>query len=99
MQTLARRPATRGVQFAAVAVSTGHAAASKAVRAHRWTIPVAYDPDGARRRPVRRHGLPDGRARLSWRDRGERLIGEHWLSAAALAAQVQALLRRAERGR
>ena len=35
-----------GVQFAAVAVRTGPAAAAKLVHRHHWTIPVAYDRDG-----------------------------------------------------
>ena len=47
LQTLSSRfPASR-VQFAAVAVRTSHHDAAAAVRAHHWTIPVAYDPDGA----------------------------------------------------
>src|SRR5206468_2976549 len=47
MQALSRRRSLRRVQFAAVAVNGSHAATAKAVRAHHWTIPVAYDADGA----------------------------------------------------
>ena len=44
LQTLAGRfPA---VQFAAVAIDGSHRATAALVRAHRWTIPVAYDRDG-----------------------------------------------------
>ena len=93
MQALAVSPETRGAQYAAVAVNTGHGAAAKAVRAHRWTIPVAYDADGGV------GGLYGVTAcpllELAYRGGtvAQRLIGEHWLSQTALAAQVQALLR------
>ena len=94
MQALATASGTRGASFAAVAVNTSHAAAAKAVRAHGWTIPVAYDADGGV------GGLYGVTAcpllELSYRGGtvAQRLIGEHWLSRTALAAQVQALLRR-----
>jgi peroxiredoxin len=94
METVAAEPGTQGVQYAAVAVNTGHAATAKAVRAHHWTIPVAYDADGGV------GGLYGVTAcpllELSYRGGtvAQRLIGEHWLSKAALEAQVQALLRR-----
>ena len=93
LQGLADDPGTRGAQYAAVAVSTGHAAARKAVRKHGWTIPVAYDADGGV------GGLYGVTAcpllELAYRGGtvAQRLIGEHWLSRSALAAQVQALLR------
>jgi len=93
MQALAVAPGTRGASYAAVAVNTSHAAAAKAVRAHRWTIPVAYDADGGV------GGLYGVTAcpliELAYRGGtvAQRLIGEHWLSRTALAAQVQALLR------
>jgi peroxiredoxin len=94
MQTLASAPETRGAQYAAVAVNTGHAAASKTVRAHRWTIPVAYDPDGGVGSLYGVTACP--LVELAYRGGtvAERLIGEHWLSAPALAGKVQALLRR-----
>ncbi len=94
MQTLSGEPGTRGAQYAAVAVNAGHAAAAKVVRAHHWTLPVAYDPDGGV------GGLYSVTAcpllELAYRGGtvAQRLIGEHWLSRAALAGQVQALLRR-----
>ena len=93
LQALAAEPATRGAQYAAVAVSTGHAATLKAIRARGWTIPVAYDADGGVGGLYGVTACP----LLELADRGgavaSRLIGEHWLSPAALAAQVQALLR------
>ncbi|MBV8216997.1 MAG: hypothetical protein JO325_00925 [Solirubrobacterales bacterium] len=94
MQALSLAPGTRGAAYAAVAVNTGHAAAARAVRAHGWTIPVAYDADGGV------GGLYGVTAcpllELSYRGGtvAQRLIGEHWLSRTALAAQVRALLRR-----
>lgn len=92
MQALANRPGLRGVQFAAVAVNGSHAATDKAVRRHGWTLPVAYDADGAVGglygvtacplvELVRKGGTVAGR-----------LIGEHWSAPGALAARIQALL-------
>ena len=80
------------VGFAAVAVSTSQQDARHAVQAHRWTIPVGYDPDGRVGAAygvavcpivelVRRGGIVE-----------RRLIGQHWDTAAALAPQVRALL-------
>ncbi len=94
MQALASEPGTKGAGYAAVAVNTSHAAAAKVVRKHGWTIPVAYDADGGV------GGLYGVTAcpllELTYRGGtvAQRLIGEHWQSGAALAGQVQALLRR-----
>jgi hypothetical protein len=89
MQTVARQ--IPSVQFAAVAVKTSHAAAAKIVRAHRWTIPVAYDADGA-------VGLQYGvevcpLVELAYRGGivQARLIGDHWARPAALAQRVRVL--------
>jgi hypothetical protein len=91
MQTLAARPALRRVQFAAVAVGGSHIATAKAVRAHRWTIPVAFDADGAVGGAYGVTACP----LLELAERGgtvaARLIGEHWLNAAALETRVRAL--------
>jgi len=82
------------VQFAAVAVNANHRDALNAVRAHHWTIPVAYDVDG-------RVGAAYGVAVcpiVELARRGgtvaARLIGQHWNTAAVLAPQVRALLAR-----
>ena len=94
MQALSSAPGTRAAQYAAVAVNSGHASVARAVRRHGWTIPVAYDADGGV------GGLYGVTAcpllELSYRGGtvAQRLIGEHWLSRTALAAQVRALLRR-----
>ncbi len=94
MQALARRPALRRVQFAAVAVNGSHAAVAKVVRRHGWTIPVAYDADGAVGGLYGVTACP----LLELARRGgtvaERLIGEHWLNDGVLAARVRTLLTR-----
>jgi hypothetical protein len=82
-----------GIQFAAVAVRSGLGPTAAAVRAHRWTIPVAYDKDGA---IGDLYGV-DICPMVELTSRGgtvaDRLIGDHWLSSAALAARVRALAR------
>jgi peroxiredoxin len=94
MQALGAQAPTRGPQYAAVAVDASHTATAALVRAHRWTIPVAYDADGAVGALYSVAACP----LLELASRGgnvaERLIGSHWLQANALAAQVKALLRR-----
>jgi peroxiredoxin len=91
LQTVSRQYGAGQVQFAAVAVRASHAAATAAVRAHHWTIPVAYDEDG-------RVGAEFGVEicpLVELVDRGgvvaRRLIGDHWSSGAALAGPVRAL--------
>jgi len=92
LQELSEQPGLRGAGFAAVAVHTSRAAAAKAVRAHRWTIPVAYDADGAVGALYGVTACP----LLELARRGgtvaQRLIGEHWLNEQALAARVRALV-------
>jgi peroxiredoxin len=94
MQALAGLPALRRVQFAAVAVDGSHAAVAKAVRRHGWTIPVAYDADGAVGGVYGVTACP----LLELADRGgtvaQRLIGEHWTDESALAARVRTLVNR-----
>jgi peroxiredoxin len=92
MQGLAGRRAFHRVEFAAVAVNGSHAATAKAVRTHGWTIPVAYDADGAvgglygvSACPLLELVEPGGTV-------AQRLIGEHWTGREALAARVRALL-------
>jgi hypothetical protein len=80
------------VQFAAVAVAASHAATARLVRANGWTIPVAYDADGA---VGYQYGV-DVCPLVELAYRGgvveRRLIGEHWSQPPALAGQVRALL-------
>jgi hypothetical protein len=92
MQALATEGSLGGARFAAVAVHASHAATANAVRAHHWTIPVAYDADGAVGALYAVTACP----LLELAARGgmvaQRLIGEHWLSASALAGRVRTLL-------
>jgi peroxiredoxin len=94
MQALSNRFPTSEVQFAAVAVRASHKSAAAAVRAHRWTIPVAYDRDGAVAAAYGVEACP----MLELARRGGSvqalLIGGHWLRADALSAQVRALVSR-----
>ena len=90
LQTLAGR--FPSVQFAAVAIDGSHRSTAALVRAHRWTIPVAYDRDG-------RVGALYGVAACPMAElaaRGgtvrERLIGDRWQTAGALAPRVRALV-------
>ncbi len=92
LQQVARQFRSRGVAFAAVAVSAQKRATAKLVQRHHWTIPVAYDRDGS-------VGSIYGVAicpLVELAGRGGvvryRLIGERWLQASALAGKVRALL-------
>jgi hypothetical protein len=80
------------VQFAAVAIEGSHQATAAVARRHGWTIPVAYDQDG-------RVGSLYGVAAcpmVEMASRGgivrDRLIGDHWQTAAALAPRVENLM-------
>jgi peroxiredoxin len=92
LQQVSHQLPAGAVQFAAVAVSSDHQDAARAVRAHDWTIPVGYDVDGRVGAAfgvevcpvvelVRRGGIV---AKL--------LVGEHWNTSAALAPQVRTLV-------
>jgi hypothetical protein len=93
LQALSSRYRSSQVQFAAVAVRASHSDARKAVLAHHWTIPVAYDPDGAVGDVYGVEVCPI--VELAYRGGvvARRLIGDTWASTSALAAQVQVLLR------
>jgi peroxiredoxin len=78
-----------GVQFAAVAVGAGRAATASVVRRRRWTIPVAYDRDAAVQGlygvvacPLVELAAPGGIVT-------DRLIGDRWQTAGALAPYVR----------
>jgi hypothetical protein len=99
LQTLSRRFPRSAVRFAAVAVHAGRAATVKLVRAHRWTIPVAYDRDGS-------VGGLYGVAicpmvELAYRGGivKDRLIGDQWQSSRALEPRVRALVSASRRRR
>jgi peroxiredoxin len=92
IQAVSRRFPASAVQFAAVAVQAGRATTAALVQSHHWTIPVAYDRDGA-------VGAMYGVAicpmvEIAYRGGivADRLIGNRWLDPATLAAQVRAVL-------
>jgi hypothetical protein len=92
MQAISRTYAPQGVQFAAIAVRASARQTASLVRSHRWTIPVAYDRDGA---VGDLYGLAVcPLVEVSYRGGvvASRLIGQHWLTGPALKAQVQAML-------
>ena len=80
------------MQFAAVAVNANQSDVAALIRSHHWTIPVAYDRDGAvgslygvaicpMVELARRGGIVS-----------DRLIGDQWQSARELAPRVRALV-------
>jgi hypothetical protein len=92
LQKVARRFPAGSAQFAAVAVHASRADTRALVRKHHWTIPVAFDTDGA----VGALYNVDICPMIELARRGgivaQRLIGEHWLDEAALTARVRRLL-------
>ncbi len=92
IQAVSRQFAGRAIQFAAVAVNAGRSQTVALVRSHHWTIPVAYDRDGAIGALYGVSVCP--MVELAYRGGvvANRLIGNHWLAGAALAARVRALL-------
>ena len=92
LQTLSRRFSGTPIRFAAVALNASRDATAKAVRAHRWTIPVAYDEDG---RIGEQYGVV-ACPMVELARRGgivtARLIGNRWDNAAALQPRVRTLL-------
>ncbi len=92
LQTLSRRFAGSSVQFLAVAVNASHTATAKLIAKHGWTIPVGYDEDG---RVGEQYGLV-ACPMVELAHRGgvvaERLVGERFETAAALAPYVRRLL-------
>lgn len=94
MQALSRRFSPSEVQFAAVAVGAGHAETRSLVRSRGWTIPIAYDADGAVQSLYGVQICPI--VELAYRGGivKDSLIGNTWLTTDALAARVQALIGR-----
>jgi peroxiredoxin len=94
MQAVSATFTRAGVQFAAVAVRADRRAAAAAVRRRHWSIPVAYDRDGAVGQSYGVEACP----LLELVRRGgvvaQRLIGKHWTSPAALSGQVRRLVTR-----
>jgi hypothetical protein len=94
LQTVSRRFPPGSAQFAAVAIRAGRAGTRTLVRKHRWTIPVAFDSDGAIGALYNVDICP--MIELAYRGGvvADRLIGEHWLNEADLTARVRRLLAR-----
>jgi hypothetical protein len=94
LQALSTQFPAGKVQFAAVAVRSGHAPTAAVVRAHHWTIPVGYDRDGALGALYGVEICP--LVELAYRGGmvAYRLIGDQWLTTAALAGRVRAMLER-----
>lgn len=90
LQTLAGR--FPSVQFVAVAIAGSHRDTAAAVRAHRWTIPVAYDRDGRVGALYNIAACPMVELATKGGIVTDRLVGDRWQTAAALAPRVRALL-------
>jgi peroxiredoxin len=91
MQTIAPEFRAAGIQFAAVAVRSRPGPVRTLIRKHGWTIPVAYDRDGAVGQsdgvvvcPLLELVRPGGIV-------AQRLIGKHWAIPTDLAAAVRRL--------
>ena len=91
MQAVSRQFSDRTVRFAAVAIRTSRAKAAALVHSHHWTLPVAYDRDGALGQIYGVEVCP--MVELAYRGGvvKYRLTGDNWLAAPALAAKVRAL--------
>jgi hypothetical protein len=94
LQTLSTRFPARAVQFAAVAIRASKQSTAAEARAHRWTIPVAYDRDGAVGQTYGVEICPLVEIANSQGIVTRRLIGEDWSSVKALTGPVQALVSR-----
>jgi peroxiredoxin len=92
LQSLSLHFPASAVSFAAVAVHAGHAQTAALVRSHHWTIPVAYDPDGSVGSLYGVVICP--MIELAYRGGivKDRLIGDRWVTAAAIGPFVRSLL-------
>lgn len=92
VQTVSREFSPSAVRFAAVAVDASKSATAAIVRSHRWTIPVAYDRDGAVGEVYGVQFCP--MIELAYRGGivQNRLIGDKWEDARTLAKSVRALV-------
>jgi hypothetical protein len=89
LQALA--PRYPSVRFLAVAVDTSAAKALALVRAHHWSIPVAYDEDGSVGGLYSVAVCPMAELAARGGIVRDRLIGDRWQTAAQLAPRVRAL--------
>lgn len=91
LQALSARFARSGIQFAAVAVNADRASTRAAIRAHHWTIPVAYDDGGGVGGLYGVAACPMAELAARGGIVRDLLIGDRWASSQALAPRVQAL--------
>jgi hypothetical protein len=92
VQKVAGEFSPSSVQFAAIAVGASQSDTAALVRSHHWTIPVAYDRDGAVGQIYGVQFCP--MIELAYRGGivKDRLIGDNPTNAASLAANVRALV-------
>jgi peroxiredoxin len=92
VQTVSRQFSASKVRFAAVAVDASQSSTAALVRSHHWTIPVAYDRDGAVGQVYGVQFCP--MIELAYRGGivKDRLIGDKWENAQRLANRVRALI-------
>jgi hypothetical protein len=92
VQAVSREFSPSAVQFAAVAVDASQSSTAALVRSHHWTIPVAYDRDGAVGQVYGVQFCP--MIELAYRGGlvKDRLIGNNWENAQRLANRVRALV-------
>jgi hypothetical protein len=92
LEAVSRQFPSSAVQFAAIAIKADRSETAKLVRSHGWTVPVAFDRDGAVGQVYGVEVCP----LIELASRGgivkERLIGNNWLAPAALAQRVRALI-------
>jgi hypothetical protein len=94
MQAISKQYSPTVVQFAAVAVRAKASQAASLVRSHHWSIPIAYDRDGAIGDLYGVAVCPIVEVAYRGGVVANRLIGDHWRAAPALKGQVQAMLAR-----
>lgn len=92
LQAVSAAYAPRGIQFAAVAVHASRGDTASLIHSHHWTIPVAYDRDGAVGALYGVEICPIVELAYRGGTVAQRLIGERWLGRGALAARVRTLL-------
>ena len=92
LQSLSERYASSGVQFVAVAASSSRASTLRDVRSHHWTIPVAYDRDGALAQVYGVEVCP--MLELAYRGGVVKslLFGDRWNKPGQLDAKVRSLI-------
>jgi thiol-disulfide isomerase/thioredoxin len=89
LQALSRRVPAGSVQFAAIAINAGRSETAKLVRQRHWTIPVAFDSEGAVGALYNADICPIVELAYRGGTVADRLIGEHWLNEQALLARVR----------